>query len=37
MKIIKVNEHYYLLSDEKFNQSIPKGTEYYDGEGNIRV
>lgn len=35
--LIEHNNELYLVSDEKFNQDIPKGTEYYDGEGKIRI
>lgn len=37
MKLKKLNNEYYLLSDSKFIQPTIKGTEYYDGEGNIRL
>jgi hypothetical protein len=36
MKLKKLNNHYYLLSDDNFK--LPKdGLCYYDGNGNIRV
>lgn len=39
MKLIKTKttNNYYLLSSDKFNGNIKKGTQYYDGDGSIRT
>lgn len=36
MKLIKLKNDYYLISNEPFNEKSPKGTAYYDGRENIR-
>jgi hypothetical protein len=39
MKLIKTKttNNYYLLSSDKFNENIKKGTQYYDGDGSVRT
>lgn len=37
MKLKEINNKFYLLSDKKFSEKIERGTEYYDGSGNIRI